>query len=350
MLIKLFTASLIIVFFHASGCITNYHSVRDNRDKSYAEGVELFKQNKYDEACAKFERVVEIDPDYRDAKQYLKRSKKLIILKKKNIEQKSDINYDKGVALMKHGRYGDALILLLLVQEQNPDHIDVDDKIDECREKLAPEFDKLLKLADRQYQQKQYLSAYATCMKAKIYNPSNMKVGTLMGEIEAKLKENASKYQVKGKEFFNKKQYNSALSMYQLAQKTNPWDSETKKMIDNINVKINLEKYYQRAVTFYKNGEYYNAKLVFVQVNNVEPSYKATEHYLKEISTRINSRADFFYNNGIAFYQKDNYEAAINEFNKVLSINPNHSNAQDYRTRAQTKLNAKKSVSGNGSK
>ena len=50
------------------------------------------------------------------------------------------------------------------------------------------------------------------------------------------------------------------------------------------------------------------------------------------------SIADSYYNRGVKYFQNQHYEAAIYEFNQVISINPNSVEAYSYRGKAYTKV------------
>ncbi len=342
---KIFAVLLLLSVLQALSCVAIYRSVRDKRDRNYKEGVELFKQNRIPEARARFETVVEIEPDFKDVKQYLKKTGWLLSVKERN----ANINYEKSVALMGRGRYDDALSLLLTVKEQDRNHPDADEKIEECRSKLTQKFDKLLAQAEHQFKRKQYIPAYNTHLKAKVYNPSSGQLSSLKRRIEEKLEERAEKYVTKGKDLNNKKQYAAAQTQLHLALRENPWDRDTKELYDKINGKLNLDKNYSSGIALYNGGNYFGAKSAFSQVNAIEPGYKDTNQYLGKINTALGGQIGTFYNNGVSFYDKGNYEAAISEFTKVLSINPGHSNAQEYRQRAQTKLEMQKSLQGGNS-
>lgn len=343
---KISAALFMIIIFQMAGCISIYRSVRDKRDKSYKEGVELFNQNKIEEANEKFETVVDIEPDYRDARQYLAQTKRLLSMRKRNIKHRANVNYDTGVALMRKGRYDEALPLLIAAKEQDSDHPDADLKIEECRKKLEPRFEALLKIADQQYNRAQYIPAYNTCLRAKIYNPTSVQLFTTMRKIESKLNDNASKYVSKGKQFYDKKQYQAALNQFKIAQQANPWDKDIRELLDKTNARINLDKNYQNGITQFNKGDYFGSKFSFNQVNYVEPNYKDTAKYLARINSALAGQVGYFYSSGVAYYDKGNFESAVAEFNKVLSINPAYPNAQEYRQRAQAKLEMQKSVGG----
>ena len=76
----------------------------------------------------------------------------------------------------------------------------------------------------------------------------------------------------------------------------------------------------------------------------MENGYKDTGAYMAKINNSLAGRIGIYYNQGVALYDKGNYRAAIAEFNKVLSINSSHGNAQEYRQRAQQKMETRNSV------
>jgi tetratricopeptide (TPR) repeat protein len=346
---KIFTAITLLLIFQLLSCVSIFRFERDRRDVNYTEGVELYKQNNFAETHDRFEIVVNIDPEYKDAKAYLKKTERLLALKVKNEKQQSNINYDKGVSLMKKGRYDDALGFLLLAQEQESTQVDVEDKIDECRAKLVTQFDSLVKQVELQYQRKQYIPAYRTGLNAQKYNPSSSKLSSLMDKIENILEGKAEKFVIAGTQFYNDKKYAAAQTQLNRALGENPWDKKSKELLSKINEKLNLDKNYQRGITLFNNARFFDAKNAFNQVNATEPGYKKTEEYLTKINNAIAGQIDVYYNNGVSYYNKGNFEASIAEFNKVLAINPSHSNAREYRQRAQTKMEIQKSVSGGDS-
>jgi tetratricopeptide (TPR) repeat protein len=336
----------IIVMTLLAGCVSTYRSVKEKRDKNYQEGIELYNQYKFAEARDRFQTVVDIEPDYKNAQSYLVKSEKLLKMKERNIKQRANVNYDKGVALMKQRQYEMALGYLLQAQKEDPDLVDVDERIDQCRKKLRPKLKQILKTAEWQYDHKQYLQAYWSCIKAKTYAPSGTETAQLLSKSEDKLNDKAKKFRTRGKEYYGKKLYAGAQQQFQLALANYPGDKESKELLAKVNDKLNLDKYYKNAITLYNSGNYFGAKGTFQAVSNIEPGYKATDQYQSKINAALINQAPMFYQNGVAFYEKGNYQAAINEFNKVLSVNPGHNNAKEYRQRAQSKLELEKSLKG----
>jgi tetratricopeptide (TPR) repeat protein len=335
---------LLLAFLPLVGCVSIYRSVREDRDANYIRGIELYQANKMEEAHARFETVVEIEPDYKDAKLYLAKTEKRLSLKKKNSELKANMNYDKGIEWMGRGRYEEALPLLLAARKQDPDLEAVDEKINECRNRLAPVFEKLVNQAEQQYQQKRYVPAYRTCLKAEAFGLEDASFSALLEKIKGKLKTASGKDAEKGKRLLIQKKYAPAQTAFRAALALCPWDENLKTLLEKAGEKLVLDQNYQRGVMLCKQGNYYDARTVLNQVTIAEPGYKETGRYLNKINQALGSQAKNLYNSGVVAYSQGNYEAAINDFNKVLAINPGHTNAQEYLQRTQNKLKLQKTV------
>jgi tetratricopeptide (TPR) repeat protein len=337
---------IILLLFTAAGCSSVYKSVIDKRDQNYKEGVELYNKKNYEEARNCFKTVMDIEPGYKDTKKYWSIIDSIIKNKENQALQKANVNYNKGQTFMKHRQYEDALNCFLQVKKDNPVHEFVDQKIEECRKKLVVKQKETVKQAEILYNKKQYIEAYTACQKAINFDPSNSEAVQLKTKIENVLDEKCRKYKANGKELLLKKQYTRAQQQFELALKNNPWDNESKELLVKVKNQINLDKFYNSAVDEYNKADYFEARASFLSINNTEPGYRATEQYLEKINSILNGQLNTIYNKGVSLYGKGEFKSAIDEFNKVLTINPDHSMAGEYRQRAQSKLDIQKSLKG----
>ncbi len=96
-------------------------------EKNYNEGLSLYNQKKYDEAIVKFEQVLELDPDHKEAKEYLiyslqdkgaqlsdqgRHSEAITCFDKAiSIDPNDNVSWGiKGFVLNKQGKYSEAII------------------------------------------------------------------------------------------------------------------------------------------------------------------------------------------------------------------------------------------------
>ena len=328
-----------------SSCTMIYKSMKEKRNRTYNEGVTLYNQKKYEEAYDKFDTVVSIDPEYKKSKDYLKRSEAYLKRKEQNIKQRANENYSRGIKLKKAKQYEAALDAFLLSKQQNPDYEDIDDQIDECRNNLTGRFKKLFAQASNQYKAKQYKNSYNTCLNAKKIK-SDSELSSLMGNIESALNDKSRPYRNAGGKFYSNGNYEKAKGQLATALNINPWDKEAKELMDKTSSMLNMSRDYKAAVDLYNRGQSLPAYGKFLAISQKNPQYKDTASYLEKSKAQLSKNIGAYYNSGVQQYDKENFEAAINEFNKVLLVNPDHKSALEYRQRAQAKLDIKKSLGG----
>ena len=92
------------------------------------------------------------------------------------------------------------------------------------------------------------------------------------------------------------------------------------------------------GISAYESGNYKQAYLLLKGVSNL--SLKGDQAYRFVTTTLISDP----YSQGLVYYQAQKLTLAIDEFNKVLSVEPNHSQANIYKARCQTLLDKLKKI------
>ncbi|MCP4137670.1 MAG: hypothetical protein GY754_42275 [bacterium] len=336
----------LILTIEFTGCTTIYQYMKEKRNKTYKEGVTLYNQGKYEEANDRFDTVVSIDPEYKNAKGYLAKTNNYLKREERKEKRKADINYARGMKLKRGRKYEAALDLFLLVEKQDPDNANVGTQIGECREKLAGKYDQVVALAEKQFKRKQYQKAYRTCLRAKKINPLGLKQFTLMDNIKSALEQKASPYSDRAEKYYSADKFKKAKSELLTVLTINPWDEDSKELLKKCNRMIALDAEYQAAIGYYNKKNYVAAYGRFRAINKKESGYKSTNKYLDKTKESLNRNASRYYRSGLRYYDSGKYQAAINEMNKVLLANPGHGKAQEYKQRAKAKLATRRSLGG----
>ena len=71
-----------------------------------------------------------------------------------------------------------------------------------------------------------------------------------------------------------------------------------------------------------------------------EPNHAQAISMLAQTLKRIEVQVDDYFNRGIKFFTEEKYRQAIAEWDKALTINPDHQGAREYRRRAQERMDA----------
>jgi tetratricopeptide (TPR) repeat protein len=105
----------------------------------------------------------------------------------------------------------------------------------------------------------------------------------------------AAFYNNRGWDFYQKKDYDKAISDYTDYIKLAPNDADA---------------YYNRGLAYYNKKEYDEAISNYTDAIKLNPNY-----------------ADGYYNRGLAYYNKKEYDKAISDYTDAIKLNPNYANA-----------------------
>jgi tetratricopeptide (TPR) repeat protein len=333
---------LIIVTLY--GCGATYQYLQERRDRNYEEGVKNYKQKKYKEARDNFDTVVSTDPGYKNAMQYLKKTEAILKQKEKDSNKSLADHYSKAMKYKKAKKYEDALIVFLKINELDPSYKDNEDQIEFCRGKLAGKYKATVGNAENLYKKSKYRESYTLCLKAKLYNPKGPEADKLMSKIQDHFDEATEKKRKIATEYYEKKDYRSAKDELVSLLKINPWDQEGIKMLQDCNRKIAVDDEYNSAVKDYIRQKHFQALARFYEISKKEKGYKDADRYIEDINSILSRSIPEFYNRGVQYYENGKYKEAINSWNMVLTIDPNHEKAREYKKRAQAKLSIKESL------
>ncbi|MCK5655823.1 MAG: tetratricopeptide repeat protein [Candidatus Aureabacteria bacterium] len=119
-------------------------------------------------------------------------------------------------------------------------------------------------------------------------------------------------------------------------------DSEIETALRQQERKIAAEHVVEDGIAFYKAGNFAAARKEFLKVKKLDPGNEAAEKYLARIENKLlKARKEMLKDKvraGVSNYKAKNYEQAAELFMEVLEIDPNHSKAQKYLAKCDTKL------------
>lgn len=230
--------------------------------------------------------------------------------------QKSEIEYNKNLELMLHiqaaREYHNKEQYLEAIQEWSkalmidPDNIEAKEglKLDQellKQQQLKQKINELLAKGIEQFMNSEYLNAKETFNKVLELDPNNQtakdylkKIDEILSKIANQkiIEDEAEKHFILGVNFFNNKDYNSALNEF--------------------NITLDLKPDHQKAI------EYKNKILEIL------------EKLRKEQESANNEKIQKLLNEGIKFYKAGEFELAIEKFNEVLKLDPENEYAQEY--------------------
>ena len=336
---KIYSFLLLFTLLMNVGCATIYQQQKKKMNENYYEGIQLYKKGNYAQAKERFETVLSIDPEHTGARQYL-------IITTEALQRRAQKYYDAGMSYKRKGDLENALLQFLEAEKRDPDYKDVKTQIANIRNSnyAKKKYDNYYTTAKTQFDKKQYITAYKSANKAELYNPDSLELTTLKTRIKNQLDNASYPYTSNAEEARKKNNFEAAKTYCNKALKVNPWDEKARNILKDINRMENLNEMYANGEKAYSKGDLIAAYRLFKRVDNEEPGYRNTSNYLSTIKSKLEGNINTYYNNGVTYYEQDNFEAAIAEWDKVLLINPDHQKAREYRERAVAKLELQKTL------
>jgi len=326
----------------STGCATIYRHMKQKMEDNYSEGIELYRKGKYREAEDRFETAISIDPEHHKARRYL-------LITREAMKQRAKKYYEKGIYYKNRKDYVNALGNFLVAQKRDPGYKNVSEQIRSLRatDQVRIEFNKMYTYAQKLHKQKKYKASYYYCEKAEKYDPDSIELSTLKLRVALALDQKSSKMTGKAEDHYDKKRYPQALRLAKQALKINPWDNNAKEVKNNATKKLKLSRMYSQAERYYKRRSYFTAYKVFRKIEREESDFLDTGNYLNIIKNRLEKNLRSYYRKGIRYYENNQFTQAIDQWNRVLLINPDHKKAREYKERALAKLEIQRSLSSN---
>jgi len=177
-----------------------------------------------------------------------------------------------------------------------------------------------IELGIQQYKQNKYKQAMETFMQAILTNPENKKAREY-------LRKSAEKYlsSLKNETIKEREAILNRAKKYQQEQENKNY-TEVKNL-------------YLVAKDEYKKGKYLRAFSKFKEINRIKNNYKDTEYYVNLINREMNEISKIetysdiellFYAKAFVFYNNKEYVNAINEWEKLLNVNPNNEEVKEF--------------------
>ncbi len=89
-----------------------------------------------------------------------------------------------------------------------------------------------------------------------------------------------------------------------------------------------------------QDGKLKKALATFKKALKADPNNAEAARYIKETQEEIQQVITKYLNQGIQFFNQDSLKEAIQEWDKVLELDPSHQKALEYKERAEVRLKA----------
>ncbi|MBF0593813.1 MAG: hypothetical protein HQL22_02465 [Candidatus Omnitrophica bacterium] len=314
----------------------NFQKLTEEADSFYNEAFDYYKMGRLIEAKEKFLEVDKRVPDYKTTRSYLKK-----------------IDDDIAAMVTAH-RKGDELAT------QKEDLA----RLKEVRDKADLSYNEAIVA----YDNKEYAAAKAKFRETEAIYPNYKKAASYLSRIDDDIKAQAEMVERQAREkkaedvfvqaaaLYDSEQYEEAKSKFVEVVSIIPDHKKTSYYLERIDDDIIRKKeknihaarerqaqmLYNQATALYQSTEFEQAKVKFLELETVVPSYQDTPKYLANIDGDIQRKkletdqrikaeqADEVYKQALALYQAGDFESAKEKFVRVEVIYPDYKDTSKF--------------------
>ncbi|MCK4532985.1 PorV/PorQ family protein [bacterium] len=308
-------------------------------DEYLSKGKRYYHDGEMIRARAEFENILELVPGHQEAKEYL-------VKMEKRFKEVIKSFFDKGFEYYENGKYVEAtgefnkVLTLDTNYTQAREYIAIikerQRKIKEVKKAqiIKRRYEKGIYL----YKEKHFVNALHEFKKVLSVNPKYKKVSFYIKQSKRKM---ADLYFRKGLYMYQKLKWNKALIEFKKVLALNPRHSKTIDYMAQINKKLSSDCC-REAIVLYKENRLLEAMSKFKEVLELDSQNELASNYLKEIQDKIkkinNTQSNEYNKQGLVQYSKGNLKQAIKLWEKALVLNPDLEMAGKNLKRAQTEL------------
>lgn len=260
-----------------------------NVETQYAQGITYFDNAQYDKAIEALTRVIDKNPNYKDASQRLARAQNL--KSQRTQTEELDRTYARGIGYMQNNDWKNAILAFTQVNQSNPDYKDISAKLEEAKAKLdqslvAEGYEKLYANGVAAYNDKDWVKTILLLEKVREWNPNYQNVRRLYADAQNQLNQVEQstikqRYYDQGKSDLASGDLQAAISSFEqvvrldanfrdaqqlLIQAKNELQSETETS--------QFDKLYAEGKNHFDNGNWLQAIIVFEKLQQLKPGYR----------------------------------------------------------------------------
>ncbi|HLX11503.1 MAG TPA: hypothetical protein VKS81_01700 [Bacteroidota bacterium] len=315
-------------------------AARDVRTNHYDEGMKAYDEQRYYEAQQEFQFALNYDEYYSPAAEYARLS-----------EAKAETTTTYYVQLAgeyeKRGDYREAIDYYSKVLIVNPHNNDAALRRDTLEAEAQRELNRLVAGADSLRKNEKFDEASLLYKRALDIDPDNESAISGLKEMDTKSdqaedspKNRPTNRYAHAQALLRRHRLEEAKKEFQHLAAIDPSDTRARLMADSLETLETGKSLLEGAKTADNDSSYYQRLSGFAESINRDPNQREAKEYLAQIRDVLRSKVSKFFKEGLQYYLKDDYRTAVQVWDKVLLIQPDHPATLDYTNRAQEKLEA----------
>lgn len=284
-------------------------------------------------------RALTLDPRNAQAKSAFASLESEIMARKRS-------EYYSGRTSIAQKRYVDAAVqfnrVIALRLSDKPE--DVYDKssrksLDSIQGQMRKDIEALLKSADKKWTAKDTAGAIDIYKRILRADPGNGMAAGRIAEQENKKASEARRYFDLGKRAYDAKQYDAAVNYLNKSY----WlkkENETFDLLNKIAIMQANRRHIANAEGYLAKGDLYDALRLYRRCKANDPLNSAYDTKIQSLTDRLAPSVDGWYNDAVQKYNESDFEAALDLFERVITVNDGYKDAKNFHEKSRQKLDA----------
>lgn len=305
-------------------------------EESFLRGLGYYSQKNYVKSIEAFQQALSLNADYADAQQYLDKAQKEMAGQASEVTRliaEGERLARRQEFIAAYQRYQQALSL-------DPTNQIAIEQARRLEDRVKVYVADKLQIGEQAYQRGNYDQAAEVFRQVLATSPREETAKSYLQRIEQQNRQRADEFYRRGLEYFAAKDYNRALTSFEeaLALDANHALSLQKKR-ETLS-QIGIVQLLERGKAFYQQNQFMQAMEIFNQVLEQDPGNTASQRYIEDCQNQLNLQVEKYFNQGMNYYAAEDYREAIKMWDRVLQINPNHTQSRTYKRQALDRLQA----------
>lgn len=306
----------------------------------YYRGVGYYKQRNLNKAISAFRRVSELNPNDTEAVNQLQKITNEIETNKQRIAKL----YDEAHNLRKNNNHYQASQKYREIIDFNKDEDQAVKQNEVLQSMMNNMIESKFQHAVSLYNRGDYPGAQNLFREVLETLPNHRQSRNYLTLIRDKSSESVEQRYQEALQYYNEKRWDDALAITREIIERYPDHAEALQLNNMLMSQIYISNQEKIGLENFNQGNYQEAYKIFNQILDLNPDNIIARTYKTECESKLNKKISELFRKGMEFYTNGKYELAIQEWDRVLAIDPNYASALDYKRRAEEMLKAIKEL------
>jgi len=300
----------------------------------YQQGLNYLQQGEYSLAIESFQKVLAWSAEHPEVQASLKKATEDLM--KATVKTR----LDEGKNLYEKGQSEEAIFKWKEVLEIEPQHREAQELIARARAEITrQEIELIFSEAMELFNQKDFLGAEAKFRRVMDLAPEHSLASDYLQQIEEiRRQEKIATLYAEGMNLYQEKKYEEAGFKFRNLLDISPGNIKAQEglmmaqqAMETERLNRLLGKLMEEGLTHYQSGNWLKAEQAFQQILTLKPDHAEAQNYQEQIRIRLhNEKIKQLLSEAKIFYQEEKLEDARVKFHQVLELDPAQEEAKQY--------------------